>query len=99
MEYYLVSIIYHCFATFFFFKNKSLLLTIILQVLAVCLLAEVGKGRGSWWHPYLMQLPRTYDTLANFNQFEIQALQVPFHCLLFLKIVPVCSTCFKHSMI
>ncbi|KAJ8618419.1 hypothetical protein MRB53_014605 [Persea americana] len=46
------------------------------QVLTVCLLAEVGKGRGSRWHPYLMQLPRTYDTLANFNLFEIQALQV-----------------------
>ncbi|XP_077221071.1 SET domain group 40 isoform X2 [Tasmannia lanceolata] len=46
------------------------------QVLAVCLLAEVGKGRDSWWHPYLMQLPHTYDILASFTQFEIQALQV-----------------------
>ncbi|XP_020529971.1 protein SET DOMAIN GROUP 40 isoform X2 [Amborella trichopoda] len=46
------------------------------QVLTVYLLAEVGKGSSSWWYPYLVQLPRTYDILATFNQFEIQALQV-----------------------
>ncbi|RVW19797.1 Protein SET domain group 40 [Vitis vinifera] len=36
----------------------------------------MSKGKSSWWHPYLMQLPRSYDTLANFSQFEKQALQV-----------------------
>ncbi|XP_008805044.1 protein SET DOMAIN GROUP 40 isoform X2 [Phoenix dactylifera] len=46
------------------------------QILTVCLLAEVGKGRGSQWYPYLVQLPRSYNTLANFTNFEIQTLQV-----------------------
>ncbi|KAL5983189.1 hypothetical protein ACLOJK_017273 [Asimina triloba] len=46
------------------------------QVLGVCLLAEVGKGRASWWYPYLVQLPRTYSTLSTLTPFEIQALQV-----------------------
>ncbi|KAL6993295.1 hypothetical protein U1Q18_011410 [Sarracenia purpurea var. burkii] len=46
------------------------------QILTVCLLYEVGKGKSSWWYSYLMQLPRSYDTLACFGQFEIQALQV-----------------------
>ncbi|CAN6464108.1 unnamed protein product [Victoria cruziana] len=46
------------------------------QVLAVCLLSEVCKGRDSQWHPYLIQLPRSYDLLANFSQFEVQAFQV-----------------------
>lgn len=46
------------------------------QILTICLLAEMSKGKSSWWHPYLMQLPRSYDTLANFSQFEKQALQV-----------------------
>ncbi|XAR58107.1 Histone-lysine N-methyltransferase [Bertholletia excelsa] len=45
-------------------------------ILTVCLLYELGKGKHSWWHPYLMQLPRSYDTLASFGQFETQALQV-----------------------
>ncbi|KAK9285616.1 hypothetical protein L1049_024812 [Liquidambar formosana] len=46
------------------------------QILTVCLLAEMDKGTSSWWHPYLMQLPRSYDTLMTFGQFEMQALQV-----------------------
>ena len=49
-----------------------------VQILTICLLAEMSKGKSSWWHPYLMQLPRSYDTLANFSQFEKQALQVWF---------------------
>lgn len=48
----------------------------IFQVLCVLLLTEVGKGRDSSWAPYLMQLPRTYDTLSTFTSFEIKALQV-----------------------
>ncbi|KAK6912340.1 SET domain [Dillenia turbinata] len=48
------------------------------QILGVCLLAEVGKGKNSWWYPYLMQLPRSYDTLAAFGSFERQALQVDY---------------------
>ncbi|XP_058098151.1 protein SET DOMAIN GROUP 40 isoform X1 [Magnolia sinica] len=47
-----------------------------IQVLAVCLLAEVGKGRASWWYPYLVQLPHTYNTLSSFTPFGIRALQV-----------------------
>ncbi|KAL0912839.1 hypothetical protein M5K25_016248 [Dendrobium thyrsiflorum] len=46
------------------------------QKLTICLLAEVAKGRGSWWYPYLVLLPSSYDTLPNFHEFEIQALQV-----------------------
>ncbi|XP_031474488.1 protein SET DOMAIN GROUP 40 [Nymphaea colorata] len=46
------------------------------QVLAVCLLSEVCKGRDSQWYPYLIQLPRSYDLLVNFGQFEVQAFQV-----------------------
>ncbi|KAJ0974501.1 hypothetical protein J5N97_016466 [Dioscorea zingiberensis] len=46
------------------------------QILTLCLLVEVSKGRKSWWYPYLVQLPRNYDTLENFTHFEIQAFQV-----------------------
>ncbi|KAF6174604.1 hypothetical protein GIB67_006256 [Kingdonia uniflora] len=46
------------------------------QRLCVCLLAEMGKGKGSCWYPYLMQIPRCYETLSSFTQFETQALQV-----------------------
>ncbi|KAJ4961061.1 hypothetical protein NE237_020971 [Protea cynaroides] len=46
------------------------------QILIVCLLAEMGKGKYSWWYPYFMQFPRSYDTLASFTWFETQALQV-----------------------
>lgn len=46
------------------------------QILTVCLLYEMGKGKSSQWHPYFLQLPRSYDTLATFGQFEMQALQV-----------------------
>lgn len=50
-----------------------------MQILAVCLLYEMGKGKISWWHPYLMNLPRSYDILATFGEFEKQALQVQLH--------------------
>lgn len=46
------------------------------QVLAVCLLAELNKGRRSVWYPYLMELPRSYHTLTTFGPFETKALQV-----------------------
>lgn len=46
------------------------------QILSVCLLAEMSKAKGSWWYPYLKQLPRQYETLSTFSHFEIQALQV-----------------------
>ncbi|KAF8389622.1 hypothetical protein HHK36_024141 [Tetracentron sinense] len=46
------------------------------QILSSCLLAEMSKGKGSWWHPYLIQLPRNYDTLTSFTRFEARALQV-----------------------
>ncbi|CAN0880486.1 Protein SET DOMAIN GROUP 40 [Linum grandiflorum] len=48
------------------------------QMLGVCLLYEMGKGRKSWWYPYLKQLPRGYDTLATFSEFQKQTLQVQF---------------------
>ncbi|KAK9115707.1 hypothetical protein Sjap_014654 [Stephania japonica] len=57
----------------FFGKNPNLSST---QILSVCLLAEMGKGRSSRWHTYLRQLPRSYDTLVGFTRFETQALQV-----------------------
>ncbi|KAM5558306.1 protein SET DOMAIN GROUP 40 [Rosa sericea] len=46
------------------------------QTLTVCLLHEMGKGKTSWWHPYLVNLPRSYDIIATFGEFEKQALQV-----------------------
>ncbi|KAH9614540.1 hypothetical protein KSS87_002863 [Heliosperma pusillum] len=45
-------------------------------VLTICLLSEMSKGRKSAWYPYLMQLPRSYDTLSSFGPFEAKALQV-----------------------
>ncbi|XP_078448462.1 SET domain group 40 [Wolffia australiana] len=45
------------------------------QILTVCLLVEVGKGRNSLWYLYISQLPRIYDTLAYFSQLEIEFLQ------------------------
>ena len=50
----------------------------IMQILIVCLLYEMGKGKTSRWHPYLMHLPHTYDVLAMFGEFEKHALQVQF---------------------
>ncbi|OEL34563.1 Protein SET DOMAIN GROUP 40 [Dichanthelium oligosanthes] len=47
-----------------------------VQILIVCLLAEVGKGRNSIWYPYLSQIPSYYTILATFNDFEVEALQV-----------------------
>ncbi|XP_066399985.1 protein SET DOMAIN GROUP 40-like isoform X2 [Miscanthus floridulus] len=47
-----------------------------VQILIVCLLAEVGKGRNSVWYPYLSQLPSYYTILATFNDFEVETLQV-----------------------
>ncbi|XP_030490439.2 protein SET DOMAIN GROUP 40 [Cannabis sativa] len=46
------------------------------QILSICLLYEMDKGRSSWWYPYLMNLPISYDVLATFGEFEKQALQV-----------------------
>ncbi|XP_073044699.1 protein SET DOMAIN GROUP 40 [Primulina eburnea] len=46
------------------------------QILSIALLHEVSKGRSSWWYPYIKQLPRSYDLLFNFNQFEVEALQI-----------------------
>ncbi|XP_072984290.1 protein SET DOMAIN GROUP 40 isoform X1 [Typha latifolia] len=54
-------------------KHPSLSST---QVLIVCLLAEVGKGKTSKWYPYLLQLPQDYNILANFTNIEIESLQV-----------------------
>ncbi|TVU39347.1 hypothetical protein EJB05_12760, partial [Eragrostis curvula] len=47
-----------------------------VQILIVCLLTEVGKGKNSVWYPYLSQLPSYYTLLATFNDFEVEALQV-----------------------
>ncbi|KAK7321459.1 hypothetical protein VNO77_32120 [Canavalia gladiata] len=47
-----------------------------VQIMIVCLLYEMGKGKTSRWHPYLMHLPHTYDILAMFGEFEKCALQV-----------------------
>lgn len=49
-----------------------------MQILIVGLLYEMDKGRSSWWYPYLMNLPRGYNVLATFGEFEKQALQVLF---------------------
>ncbi|XP_038686972.1 protein SET DOMAIN GROUP 40 [Tripterygium wilfordii] len=46
------------------------------HILAVCLLYEMGKGKSSFWYPYLMHLPHSYDILATFSEFEKQAFQV-----------------------
>lgn len=49
-----------------------------MQRLSVCLLYEVGKAKSSWWYVYLMNLPRSYNVLAGFGEFERRALQVRF---------------------
>ncbi|XP_050226378.1 protein SET DOMAIN GROUP 40 isoform X2 [Mercurialis annua] len=46
------------------------------QMLSACLLYEMGKGKSSFWYPYFLQLPRSYEILATFSEFEKQALQV-----------------------
>ncbi|KAL3845061.1 hypothetical protein ACJIZ3_002464 [Penstemon smallii] len=46
------------------------------QILSIALLNEVNKGKSSWWYTYLKQLPQSYDLLASFGQFEIEALQI-----------------------
>ncbi|KAG8391089.1 hypothetical protein BUALT_Bualt01G0151500 [Buddleja alternifolia] len=46
------------------------------QILSIVLLNELDKGRSSCWYPYLKQMPRSYDLLASFGQFEIEALQI-----------------------
>lgn len=46
------------------------------QRLTVALLNEVNKGKRSYLQPYLNQLPRAYEILASFGEFEVQALQV-----------------------
>ncbi|XP_012841547.1 PREDICTED: protein SET DOMAIN GROUP 40 [Erythranthe guttata] len=46
------------------------------QILSVALLNEANKGRSSSWYTYLKQLPRSYDLLASFDRFEIEALQI-----------------------
>ncbi|KAL1195446.1 Protein SET DOMAIN GROUP 40 [Cardamine amara subsp. amara] len=46
------------------------------QILSVCLLYEMSKGKKSFWYPYLVHIPRDYDLLATFGEFEKQALQV-----------------------
>lgn len=48
------------------------------QILAVCLLYEMGKGKSSRWYPYFLHLPRSYDVMASFSECEKQALQVQF---------------------
>ncbi|XWS75345.1 hypothetical protein CRYUN_Cryun01aG0078700 [Craigia yunnanensis] len=48
------------------------------QVLTVCLLYEMNKGKASPCHPYLLYLPRSYAILAAFGEFEKQALQVDY---------------------
>lgn len=49
-----------------------------MQIMTVCLLYEMGKGKNSFWYPYLKHLPRSYEILATFSEFEKQALQVQF---------------------
>ncbi|XP_051146391.1 protein SET DOMAIN GROUP 40 [Andrographis paniculata] len=46
------------------------------QILSIALLNEINKGPSSAWYPYLKQLPQSYDLLASFTQFEIDALQI-----------------------
>lgn len=49
-----------------------------MQILTACLIYEIDKGKSSRWLPYLMHLPRNYDIIATFGEFEKQALQVQF---------------------
>ncbi|XP_030526206.1 protein SET DOMAIN GROUP 40 isoform X2 [Rhodamnia argentea] len=45
------------------------------QESSLSLLRSVGKGKKSWWYPYLKNLPKCYSTLPTFRQFEVQAFQ------------------------
>ncbi|VVA92580.1 unnamed protein product [Arabis nemorensis] len=42
----------------------------------VKLFLRLSKAKDSFWYPYLVHLPRDYDLLATFGEFEKQALQV-----------------------
>ena len=64
-------------------KSHNLRIFCNLQILSVCLLYEMSKGKSSFWHPYLVHLPRDYDLLATFGDFEKRALQVLSLSLLF----------------
>ncbi|CAN8256026.1 unnamed protein product [Cochlearia groenlandica] len=46
------------------------------QILSVCLLYEMSKGKSSFWYPYLLHLPRDYDLLTTFDEFEKKSLQI-----------------------
>lgn len=64
-------------------KSHNLRIFCDLQILSVCLLYEMSKGKCSFWYPYLVHLPRDYDLLATFGEFEKRALQVMSLALLF----------------
>lgn len=64
-------------------KSHNLRIFCDLQILSVCLLYEMSKGKSSFWYPYLVHLPRDYDLLATFGEFEKRALQVLSLSLLF----------------
>ncbi|KXZ56643.1 hypothetical protein GPECTOR_1g58 [Gonium pectorale] len=46
------------------------------QLLACHLLHKVSKDAGSFWAPYLRQLPRSYTSLPNFAPADAAALQL-----------------------
>lgn len=80
----LVLIPSHCM----FFSSFRQLKLFIVQILTVALLNELAKGKRSMYYPYLTQFPSSYDILASFDQFEIQALQVrDYICFLNMKYV------------
>ena len=78
--------------------SKCLFCFIATQVLIVCLLYEMNKGKASPWHPYLLYLPRNYAILAAFGEFEKQALQVLSLILAVLLLLSYisCILCFSN---
>ncbi|KAG7550951.1 SET domain [Arabidopsis thaliana x Arabidopsis arenosa] len=67
------------------------------QILSVCLLYEMAKGKSSFWYPYLVHLPRDYDLLATFGEFEKQALQVEDAVWVTEKAIAKCQSEWKEA--
>ncbi|XP_010420433.1 PREDICTED: protein SET DOMAIN GROUP 40-like [Camelina sativa] len=68
------------------------------QILSVCLLYEMSKGKKSFWYPYLVHLPRDYDLLATFGELEKQALQVEDAVWITEKATAKCQSEWKEAV-
>ena len=76
---------FKCNIIYFYLFDVIEFFLFLIQIFTVCLLHEMGKGKSSWWHPYLIHMPRSYDLLSTFCEFHVKALQVLFFTLQFFN--------------